>query len=159
MGFVLERGEGGYVGIRCLIFPTSEPDLNVSYNVNLAAVKMFKDRCTESRKKCDKMSEQGDNLATLFGKEKDPAVLAMPKMFEVGLGKGRAGDNKLSNTPGRTNHKSKSREISLNLDSIFSETESRGEMPLSPATEEQRRLDREKSIRSRKHVPVFKQHF
>ena len=124
--------------------------------MNLAAVKMFRDRCTESKKKCDNMSEQGHNLATLFGKDKDATmVLAMPKIFDVGLGKSRAGDKKLSKSPERTNHKSKSPEISLNLDAIFSEKE----LPRTHHVGEQRRLNREKAIRSLKNVPEFKQHF
>jgi poly(A) RNA polymerase len=128
-----------------------EPELNVSYNVNLAAVKMFGDRCAESRKKCGNMSDHGNKLSALFGVKDKETQLAMPRMFDVGLGKSRAKDKKRTNATHRTLHDSKSPEISLNLDSIFSEKDS----DLS----DQRRLEREKSLRSPKHTPGFKQQF
>jgi hypothetical protein len=69
-----------------------EPQLNVSYNVNAAAVKLFSDKCALAAKKSAQLVEQDagahagvGSILTLFGAERAAQSFSMPRIQELGL--------------------------------------------------------------------------
>jgi hypothetical protein len=64
-----------------------EPQLNVSYNVNATAVKLFTDKCAEAASKMGQMEEQGSiGVTSLFGqRDRTAQGFSMPRIQELGL--------------------------------------------------------------------------
>ena len=116
-----------------------ESNLNVSYNVNATAVKLFTDKCAEAAKKSAQLCEQdcgggkvlAGGILALFGQERAAQSFSMPRIQELGLlHAAPAGPIPTPPATNRTASKSSKRtpvemgqseHLQININSLFSE--------------------------------------